>query len=96
MTLPQLAHPEPGRLVIIGDLDAFTASALEAELRAALEQDATVVLDLSGVGVLTSGGLAVLERCHAHASGRGRSVSMVAREGSLTQRVLDWSAPSTP
>lgn len=90
-THPTLTRLGPGRHGIVGDLDAFTAPWIEPALRELVKAREIVVLDLSGMGVLTSGGLAMVERIHACAAGLGQDLTVRATEGGLVHQVLRFS-----
>ena len=100
---PEPVHverPEPGVVVLRarGDLDAYTAPGLRAELHAATEGDARlVVVDLADVTFIDSAGLGALVGAHRRmleADGTLRVVrppDLVARAFELTglDEVLD-------
>ncbi len=88
---PTLTGLGPRRHGIVGALDAFTAPSIEPALRELVEARGIVVLDLSRVGVLTSGGLAMVERIHACAAGLGQDLTVLATEGGLVHQVLRFS-----
>ncbi len=81
----------PRRVRLVGDLDAFTARRVEAELLALAVERRAVVIDLTGVGILTSGGLAVLEDCRDRSIAEGNWFLMVTPGATLTQRVLAFA-----
>ncbi len=93
---PPSAHPVvlkagPRRVLVMGDLDAFSGRSIEPDLLAIAEDRQAVVIDLSGVDVLTSGGLAVLERCLDHAAALGHAFLLVVPPATLAQRVLAFA-----
>ncbi|MGI8872933.1 MAG: STAS domain-containing protein [Egibacteraceae bacterium] len=88
---PRLTRLGPRRRRIVGDLDAFTALAIEPAIRRLIDTQPVIVLDLSGIHVLTAGGLEMLERVHAYADGLGRSLVMLAPQEGLVHEVLRFS-----
>lgn len=89
---PRLTGLGPRRRRIVGDVDAFTARAIEPAILRLVERRPVVLLDLSGVRVLTSGGLAMLERAYAHADAQGCRLLLLVADGSLIHRVLQLSS----
>lgn len=89
---------QPLRLVhvvgLVGVLDAFSARAVEAELADLIAGHRAVTLDLSDIELVTSGGLAMLERCRGVAAETRHELQLRVREGSLVRRVLDVAAPA--
>ncbi len=79
------------RVRLIGDLDAFTGRNIEAELLAVALERRSVVVDLSDLDVLTSGGIAVLERCHDRAVAEGHRFILAVRPATMVQRVLAYA-----
>lgn len=86
--------PGPVRVVgLTGALDDFSARAVEGELADLIAAHGAVTLDLSDVGLVTSGGLAMLERCRGLADQAHHELQLRVRDGSLVRRVLDLVAP---
>ncbi len=77
------------RVRVAGAVDAFSAAEVEAALLPLATTRPHLVVDLTGVGVLTSGGVAMLQRCAARAAALGHKFHLLAPESTLVQRVLD-------
>lgn len=88
---PRLTRLGLRRRRIVGDLDAFTAPVIEPAIRRLIETRRVTVLDLSGVRVLTAGGLAMLERVHGYADSLGRSLRLLVPTTGLIHEVLRFS-----
>jgi anti-sigma B factor antagonist len=58
-------------VAVAGEVDAYTAPRMLAELLAALETDARLTVDLAGVTFMDSQGLAALLRARQEAERRG-------------------------
>ncbi len=83
----------PSHLIrLVGPLDAFSARGIEEELAGLVVDHPRLTVDLCDVEVLTSGGLAMLERCRARAAGAGHSLWFRVRPGSIVQRVVEMGA----
>jgi anti-sigma B factor antagonist len=75
--------------IVSGEIDISNASELGSELdRAAANGDALVV-DLGGVTYLDSSGIGELFALAVRLTARGRSVALVAPDGSRVRRLLE-------
>lgn len=85
--------PSSDHVRLVGPLDAFSARFVEDDLATLAEDRELLRVDLREVEVLTSGGVAMLERCHVRAATRGHRMLFLVRPGSLVQRVLEVASP---
>ncbi|MBB5960683.1 anti-anti-sigma factor [Saccharothrix tamanrassetensis] len=87
------ADPLVQRLRLTGDLDTHTVPGLRAALlaRIAADDDRAVEVDLTGLGYLSSSGVALLLEAAAAASGHNRSFTITTTPGSAPARILDLS-----
>ncbi len=88
-----IVHDSEQQIRLVGPLDAFSAPSIEDELITLATARALLTIDLTEVAVLTSGGLAVLERCRSRAVESGHRLRLRVREDSAVQRVLKVAAP---
>lgn len=93
---PQVVAETESRVRVLGPLDAFSAADIEEELGSLAADRPVLTVDLSEVGVLTSGGLAMLERCRALAAGGRNRMLFHAEPGTLVHRVLQVAETSGP
>jgi anti-sigma B factor antagonist len=77
----QALGPGAQRLVVVGELDLFTAGDVVDELRRVLRVARHVVLDLTRVEFADSTGLAALLRCRRMASTRGAELEVLVEPG---------------
>ncbi|HEX7304639.1 SpoIIE family protein phosphatase [Lentzea sp.] len=80
-------------VLLTGDLDIATVEDLRDALlrRVDVADERPVEVDLTGLDYLSSSGIALLLQALTRAEGRGRSLSLVAAEGSAPARILDLS-----
>ncbi|MDX3660096.1 SpoIIE family protein phosphatase [Streptomyces sp. ID05-26A] len=80
-------------VLLTGDLDVSTVDGLRPPLLARVDADdeRPVEVDLTGVGYLSSSGVALLLQAMLRAKERGRVLSLVATDSSAPARVLDLS-----
>ncbi len=73
-------------IAVTGELDVFTAPALEAALHESIEQgNADIVVDLSGVEFLDSTGLGVMVKALKWAREAGGGLRVVATQERITK-----------
>ena len=73
--------PEPGRVVVHGEVDAATADLLDAALRAgagATGGTGDLVLDCTDLGFIDSSGLSVLVTTHQRLSSESRTLIVLS------------------
>ncbi len=96
MERPQVVAETESRVRVLGSLDAFSAADIEEELGSLAADRPVLTVDLSEVELLTSGGLAMLERCRALAAGGRNRMLFHAEPGTLVHRVLQVAETSGP
>lgn len=74
------------RLVVSGELDAFSAPDLKSVVAAASSEE--VALDLSAVTFIDSSGLAMIVESHQRLAAEGRRL-VIAQRSDIVQRLFD-------
>ena len=92
LTVERVAGPERPRVIVCGEMDAFTA----VDVRAAVVEDETgdVDLDLSGVTFIDSSGLGTLIVMHQLLEAAGRRL-VISDRSPIVERLFDLSGVTT-
>ncbi len=86
MDITTTASPAGTVVAVTGELDVFTAPALEQELQSCIDAGKTdLVVDLSGVDFLDSTGLGVMVKALKWAREAGGGLRVVATEERITK-----------
>ena len=81
---------EPAVIAPVGELDLHTVRALTPQLDEAVEADyARLILDLSAVTMVDSSALGAIMQAEHRFRGQGRTLSVVAPNGSAAAVVLE-------
>lgn len=88
---PITLEADSRRIRLTGDLDTFSGRLIEDELLELALARRSSVVDLSGLQVLTSGGLAVLERCRDQAVAHGHRFILAVPGATMVQQVLAFA-----
>lgn len=91
--LPELVEDQEPLVHLVGPLDEFSVSNVEDRLSALIAEHALLIVDLGEVEVLTSGGIAMLERSRVRAGEAGHRLVFRVVRGSLAERALEVTHP---